>query len=93
MRVLGHITFLLGLLLWIYALLSPHGLPEWLKMEIIHRCLQEEIRGLQREVEALKEEVYRLKTDPLYLEYVARSELGMIKKGEILFLVPEEPSL
>lgn len=90
MRLLGYIGLLLGVLVWVYALLSPRGLPQWLRLKILHRALQEETRGLQEEVEAFKEEVYRLKTDPLYLEYVARSQLGMVKEGEILFILPED---
>lgn len=90
MRLLGYISLLLGILVWVYALLSPRGLPELLKLKILYGALQEDTRGLQEELEALKEEVYRLKADPLYLEYIARSQLGMVKKGEILFILPEE---
>jgi len=39
----------------------------------------------------LKAEIEKLKTDPLYIEKIARKELGMTRQGEIIYrIIPEE---
>ncbi len=42
-------------------------------------------RSLKEENEALRAEIRRLKEDKRYLERLARKELGMIGKGEIVY--------
>lgn len=46
---------------------------------------------LQRENEILRDQVRRLRRDDLYLEKVAREELGLARRGEIVyrFVSPE----
>ena len=43
-----------------------------------------EIKGVNKRL-ALEQE--RLKTDPLYLEKVAREKLGMVRKGEAVYKI------
>ena len=40
---------------------------------------------LQRENETLRDRIYRLRHDDLYLEKVAREELGLARPGEIIY--------
>jgi cell division protein FtsB len=57
---------------------------------------RDRIARLERRVEALTSERYRLEhrieqlNDPEHLERLARRCLGMVRPGEILFVVPEE---
>jgi len=39
---------------------------------------------LERENQSLYREIRRLKTDPGYIENIARQELGMVGKGEVV---------
>ncbi len=39
---------------------------------------------LERENQRLYREIKRLKTDPAYIENIARRELGMVGKGEVI---------
>lgn len=39
---------------------------------------------LERENQGLYREIKRLKTDPGYIENIARQELGMVGKGEVI---------
>jgi cell division protein FtsB len=39
---------------------------------------------LERENQGLYREIKRLKTDPGYVENIARQELGMVGKGEVI---------
>jgi cell division protein FtsB len=88
MRFLRYIPLSLGLFVWFYALFSPKGLPDFLKLLIIKRALQSEIMELKEQNKHLQEELRKIKTDPLYLEHLARSQLGMIRDGEILIILP-----
>jgi cell division protein FtsB len=88
MRFLRYIPLSLGFLVWFYALFSPKGLPDFLKLLIIKRALQSEIMELKEQNKHLQEELRKIKTDPLYLEHLARSQLGMIRDGEILIILP-----
>jgi cell division protein FtsB len=40
---------------------------------------------LQKENEALRERVQRIRDDDLYLEKIAREELGLVRPGEIVY--------
>ena len=47
--------------------------------------VQEENKRLFGENKRLEEEVKALQGDPFYIEKIAREELGMVKKGEIVY--------
>ncbi len=49
--------------------------------------------NIKKENKQLYREVVRLKSDPLYLENVARKELGMIKDDEIIIKFHSENNL
>ncbi len=85
-RIVGWMALIAALLIWLQALFSPRGLGQLLSLEIERRALREEIARISRENEALQEEIRRIREDPLYLERLAR-ELGMVRKGELLFIV------
>jgi cell division protein FtsB len=40
---------------------------------------------LQKENESLRERVYRVRHDDLYLEKIAREELGLVRPGEMVY--------
>lgn len=50
--------------------------------------LQQRIRSTEQSVDRLKHRVERLGKDPAALERVAREELGMVKPGEVLIILP-----
>jgi cell division protein FtsB len=47
--------------------------------------LKERNVKMEEENERLKEEVRRLQQEKRYIEEIARKELGMVKKGEIIY--------
>jgi cell division protein FtsB len=49
--------------------------------------LDERRRELVASNEALREEIQRLRTDDKYLAWLARKELGMVRPGEVEFLI------
>jgi cell division protein FtsB len=65
--------------------LEPAGLPRL-------RGLQKELDGvnaendeLRRDVGRLRVEVRRLRDDPAAVERIARDQLGMVRKSEVVF--------
>jgi cell division protein FtsB len=65
--------------------LEPQGLPRL-------RGLQRELEGVRTENEALAREVARLRVevralrdDPAAIERIARDQLGMVRKSEVVF--------
>jgi cell division protein FtsB len=57
------------------------------KREIEH--VQGEINRLTQENSELSKEVKALKTDPHKIESIARDELGLAKKGEVIIKIPQ----
>jgi cell division protein FtsB len=61
--------------------------------------MKREVEGMEREIATLRAEtgklmevVTRLRTDPDYIEQVAREDLGLVKPGEkVLKLPPSSP--
>lgn len=51
---------------------------------------KQRIEQLKKENTALGEEIQLLKEDPDYREEVARNEMGLIKKGEIIYRTSPE---
>lgn len=78
-------AFALGLI----ALLVPLVFMRWGLLDLRERRkelaeLQTVSRTIVRENRELEVEIRRLKSDPVYLEYVARRELGMVADDEIV---------
>jgi len=89
-RLITWAVLMVALLAWGSTLFGQKGLAKLLALEIQRRALRAEVTRLQGERKALEDEVRRIREDPLYLERLARRELGMVKPGEILFIIVEE---
>lgn len=51
--------------------------------------VQKEIDRLNKENRQLADEVKALKTDPRYIEKIAREDLGLAKDGEVIIKIPQ----
>jgi cell division protein FtsB len=58
------------------------GLIHFSKVTAARRKAQEEIALIERQNNDLLNEMNALKTDPFYIESLARERLGLIKEGE-----------
>jgi cell division protein FtsB len=76
---------ILGLFsLLLFIMFSDNGLSDLFKFRSERdRLIQENMR-LKRENLTLYRTIDRLKNDPAYIESIARRELGMIRKGEVI---------
>ena len=83
--LLGFVT----LVLVINALVGDRGLTETLRARKQHQDLVTSIERLRAENARLRDEARRLRSDPATIEALARQELGLIKPGEMLFIVKD----
>jgi cell division protein FtsB len=80
------------LVLVIDALVGEKGLLETIRARKQHQQLTASIERLRAENAALREEARRLREDPSAIESLARQELGLIRPGEMLFIVKDAPA-
>lgn len=84
--LLGFVT----LVLIIDALVGEKGLLESMRARRQYQELAVSLDGLKRENARLREEARRLLQDPAAIESLAREELGLIRPGEIVFILKDE---
>lgn len=77
------------LVLMIDALVGEKGLLETVRARRRHQELTASIDRLRSENAQLREEARRLREDPATIESLAREELGLIRPGEMLFIVKD----
>jgi cell division protein FtsB len=67
-----------------FILLSDYGLLDLMRLNGDYHAQSESNRRLLDETREMQVEIHRLKTDPGYIEAIARRELGMIAPTEII---------
>jgi cell division protein FtsB len=90
LNILLSVSVLLLAALFIFIIVSEHGLADLRHLKTERDQLIEENKKLTRENQAISIEIDRLKHDPGYIESIARQELGMIGEDEII-LKPQSP--
>jgi cell division protein FtsB len=88
-RTLQMLLVFVTLVLVINALVGERGLTETLRARRQHQELVTSIERLRAENARLRDEARRLRSDPSTIEALARRELGLIKPGEMLFIVKD----
>jgi cell division protein FtsB len=83
----GCIVCLLVMLL--YITFSDRGLADLFHLKSERNRLIQENERLKQENLSLFRTIERLRSDPDYIESIARKELGMIKKDEVI-LTPKD---
>ncbi len=68
---------------------SPTGLDRLRGLREEKRRVEAEVSQLSLEIEELRAEVERIKHDPAAVEQVARDELGLVRKTEVVFQFKE----
>jgi cell division protein FtsB len=68
---------------------SPTGLDRLRGLREEKRRVEAENSQLSLEIEELRAEVQRIKSDPAAVEQVARDELGLVRKTEVVFQFKE----
>ena len=68
------------------TLVGEHGLLHLWQLRQEQRDLEAQVFALIRENEELRSRLLRLQTDDEFVEKVAREELKVVRKGEIIYL-------
>jgi len=90
-NILLSISVLLLLTLFFFIIVSEHGLADLIFLKRERDRLVEENNIISRENQAISVEIDRLKHDPVYIESIARQELGMIGEDEIILKPQSSP--
>lgn len=88
-KTLNFLLVFVTLVLVLDALVGEKGLLETVRARRHYRELAGSIEQLRAENNRLREDARRLLEDPRTIESLARKDLGLIRPGEILFIVKD----
>ena len=85
----GSTIFVLLLMALVaHVLFGEHGFLAMRRAQKEVEKLRQEIAQLNADNKQLSEEIQALKTDPQLIERIARQEMGLAKRGELIFKLP-----
>ena len=76
-------------MLLVHDVFGTHGFLAMRRTRNEIEKVQTEIERLNKENRQLADEVKALKTDPRYIEKIAREDLGLAKDGEVIIKIPQ----
>jgi cell division protein FtsB len=88
-RALHLLLVFVTLVLVIDALIGEKGLVESMRARRKYQEVAASLDALRRENAKLREDMRRLNEDPATIEAVAREELGLIRPGEVVFILKD----
>lgn len=89
-NILIALTVLLMSSLLIFIVFGENGLVDLNRLKTERDYLLQKNKALTKENLSLYREIERLKKDPEYVENVARQELGVIGKDEVILKTPKD---
>jgi len=84
-KVFFSMVFLVLFSIFVMAVLGENGLLDLYRLKKEHAELIEANKEIARENKSYLNEINRLKNDLVYVESVARKDLGFVSKEEIIF--------
>jgi cell division protein FtsB len=88
-RSLNSLLLFVTVVLIVDALVGDKGFMETLRARRQARALALSLQQMRQENARLRDYTARLRSDPRSIEEIARRELGLIKPGEVLFIVKD----
>jgi|SRR6187455_3289727 len=76
----------------LFAVFGERGLVQLSHLQKEQRQLEEVAFDLQQRNDELRRRIDRLTSDDRYIERLARERLGLAKKGELVYRLPEADS-
>jgi cell division protein FtsB len=86
-RILVGLSVFIVCVLVVDALVGDQGLVATMRARKQYDELTADIARLRSENASLREEARRLREDPATIEEIARRELGLMSRGEKLFII------
>lgn len=84
-------TACLFLIMVVTAVFGKKGVMDIHQLRVELAGLESEVQKLKQDKAALESEIRLLKKDPMAVEKAARKELGLIKPGEKVIVIPKAP--
>ena len=78
-------------LFMVYSAVGERGFIRLNKMLSQRDDLKARVRSLEESNRDMAEQVDRLRNDPATIEHLARTELGMVREGETVYILTERP--
>ena len=88
-RGLHLLLLFVTLVLVIDALVGEKGLLESVRARRQYQQVERSLDDLKRENARLRDEARRLREDPAAIESLAREELGLLRPGEVVFILKD----
>jgi cell division protein FtsB len=88
-RLLNYILALVTVVLVVDALVGDKGLIETTRARRQYADVAASLAALRQQNAQLRDDIRRLKEDPGTIESIAREELGLMRPGEVLFVVKD----
>ncbi len=91
-RLVNYALAFVTVVLVVDALVGDKGLLDTLRARRQHQALATALAQKRHENARLRDNIRRLKEDPGAIESLAREELGLMRAGEVLFIVRDTQS-
>jgi len=91
-RLLNYVLGFVTVVLVVDALVGDRGLVDTLRARRQHEAIAAALAQKRQENTRLRDDIRRLKEDPGAIESLAREQLGLIREGEVLFIVRDTQS-
>ena len=88
-RLVHYVLALVTVVLVVDALVGDKGLLETMRARKQYVEVATSLTGLRQENTRLQDEIRRLKSDPATIESIARDELGLMRPGELVFVIKD----
>ncbi len=89
-RILNYVLAFVALVLVVDSLVGDKGLLETLRARRQYADVAGALAAKRQENARLRDDIRRLKEDPASVEAIAREELGLIRPGEVLFIIHDD---
>ena len=80
------------LLMSAYAVFGNRGVLRIIQTRQQQQRLEQRLAELQQQQQQLRAEIARLREDKTYWEQLARTRLGMVREGELIYHLPDSPA-
>lgn len=88
-RILNYVLAVVTIVLVVDALVGDKGLLETIRARRQYSDVAASLNALREENARLRTRIHRLRDDPATIESVARKELGLIRPGEMVFIIKD----
>ena len=86
-RLLNYALGFVTIVLVVDALVGDKGLLDTMRARRQYDIISEDLARKRQENARLRDQIRRLRNDPAAIESLAREELGLIRAGEVLFII------